>query len=283
MGMMMNMNHTKRIVAGLSGAAVLVGGGIALHAATATAAVPPTITNLAASNVTDNSATANCSVDANDNTEVQVFVVYKKSSDTWSAGPVSSSDRIPATGDFSQTISIPLPVQVNDDGTDSTDLLASTSYDYRCKVNVNADGASPLVDTATKTFTTSADVQTITNVEGRAVQQEGTPDADGNLPELSDTAPLATDRFEAVCLSNPKGATKVWAVAKKSSDTWANGPVLGEQSGDATLDQTGTRTQQATFLFSGLTHGVSYDFRCKSDIDNAPLIVDSNTKTFVIP
>ena len=254
---------------------------IAVTLQPAHAATNPTVTNLAASGVLDNSAKANCSVNPGDN-EVNVWVVYKKSTHTWSTGPVYKSESVGFSGTTSQTATIDLPVIDPTDG-EVGDLLPSTSYDYRCKVNIASDPDTTfVVDNNTVSFTTAADSLTVVN-DLDSSNPLGINDE--NPPAEETTLPVRTDAYFVSCLVNPKAQTKVWVVWKEAAHTWSTGPVYGGRVSDesTTVPSSSVRTQLVSFVLEGLGAGMTYDYRCKADTSGQSTLVDTNTKQFTVP
>jgi hypothetical protein len=248
------------------------------------AATNPTVTNLAASGVLDNSANANCSVNPGDN-PVNVWVVYRKASDTWTTGPVYATEKVKGEGATTQTFTFALPYQqdTTDDpeATASADLVPSTQYVYRCKVGIREDGnPTPVaIDTVNASFTTAADDLTVTNGESAGVAE---PSVD---PVDEEGGIYATDQYMVTCNVDPKAQTKVWPVYKESTSTWSAGPVYGGRTSEETITipTTSTRTQPVSFVLTGLSAGTTYDWRCKADTSGQSTVTDSNTQQFTVP
>jgi hypothetical protein len=273
----------RKIVAGLAGVAAVVAV-VGLMPSGASAVGAPSVTNLAGSGVTDNAAVANCSVNPNDN-EVEVFVVYKKSSDSWSSGPVHRADyagELP-TGNTTQSLAVPLPGAPVDGSTGAEKLHASTGYDYRCKVEVNDDGQSPYVDTSTKSFTTSADAISVTLLGSDGVVKT-TVDTDGNAVE-DPTGALSPTEIVLHCGINPDegDVTKTWVVYKQSSQTWSDAIGGRDEDGSADIPADGIVMSQSSALLSGLTPGTTYDWRCKADSSAINTITSTTTGQFTTP
>lgn len=275
----------KKVLAGVAGVAAAVVAVVGLVPTGASAVGAPTVTNLAASGVTDNAAVANCSVNPNGN-DVQVFVVYKKSSDTWSSGPVHRADysQPVVVSETAQSLAVPLPgAPPEDDESGAQKLKASTGYDYRCKVEVNDDGNSPYVDSSTKSFTTSADTISVELLLADNVVKT-TVDADGNAVEDPSGAFSPTEMV-LHCGVNPDEGdlTKAWVVYKPSTGTWSN--ALGGRLEDGTADiESGTIVMtQASALLSGLAPGTTYDWRCKVDSSSINTLTSTTTGQFTTP
>jgi hypothetical protein len=274
-------NIKNKIAIALS--AVIVSTGVAVATASTSYSSTPTAANQAATDVTDASANGNCIINPGGQ-EVEVWVVYKKSSGSWSnSADVKRADATELyTGSSNVSVTIFIPGTDVAAEIDHPSLSSSTSYDFRCKVKPTASGSSTVTDTVTKTFSTSADTLGVALDE--VIQGEkGTYDVDGNFtPDpnggLDPTMAFASCEVDPV---NNGDTTKTWIVWKKSTDTWSAGPVLGGRLEDSMDITTGLHLYN-TAVMDSLQPNTSYDWRCKADATGYTTVT-SSTGTFTTP